>query len=154
MSSVDQWEQAMELTLDAPGVTSEQLARGLAAARRVFAAAGVSALEAAVGDYEREGWGVRDLEGDIAGPLIAWADVWEDANLAARESCLSNLAGSKQARLSLNEINDMDRAAALEKAHGQEPRSHLRIALSPLDVDIHSLSGARAHYVDPALNCS
>jgi hypothetical protein len=67
MSPVDQWEKAMELTLDAPGATSEQLARGLAAARRVFAAAGVSALEAAVGDYEREGWDVRDFEGDVAG---------------------------------------------------------------------------------------
>jgi hypothetical protein len=64
---------------------------------------------------------VRDFEGDIARPLIAWADVWENANLAARESCWSNLAGSKQARLSLNGINDMDHAAALEKARGQKP---------------------------------
>jgi hypothetical protein len=27
----------------------------------------------------------------------------------------------------------MDHAAALEKAHSQEPRSYLRIALSPFD---------------------
>lgn len=123
----------MELTLDAPGATPEQLARGLAAAQRVFAVAGVSALEAAVGAYEREGWDVRDFEGDVARPLIAWAELWEQATLAACEGCWSNLAGSKDALLSLDGISEADHAAMLEKARTVEPRDYLRIVQSPFD---------------------
>lgn len=70
------------LLLDVKGATDEELARGLAAAREIFDAAGATPYEAAVARFKRDGEmdEMTDREARIA-------DLWDIADEAAIRAC-------------------------------------------------------------------
>lgn len=94
----------MSITISIPGATADELQAGLAAAYAVFAAAGVTAEEAAEAHFD-SGWGVRGFPGGPQAEDIArLASLWEAADSAAVNACCSGWASKpERARLALVE---------------------------------------------------
>lgn len=82
----------MELRVQ--GASRVQLDRGLVAARAVFARAGVTPLEAAQADWDREGWDLAGFDPSREPPeaVMSIADVWSEANQAAVAACCDGWA--------------------------------------------------------------
>lgn len=79
----------MDLYLNIPGATSEEIARGVAAARSLFDTVGITPYEAAAAHFRRVAWGDAGFQASDA-PTEAEsraADAWTAANAAAVKSC-------------------------------------------------------------------
>lgn len=82
----------MKLRLNLDEASPEELARGIAAAEAVFAAAGISAEEAANGMFALEGWDDQSFPEDEEPTEDddRAAAVWMDANKAALKACCTD----------------------------------------------------------------
>lgn len=79
----------MQLVMDVEGASPEELARGLAAAQAVFAAAAVTPYEAARGFFDRKSWDDQGFPEETmpSDKAMDAADAWEDAQHAADKAC-------------------------------------------------------------------
>ena len=80
----------MPLILKVPGATTEELARGLAAAEAVFQALGVTCAQGLRAQFEREGWDIVHNFADDKqppAPVMAAANALDEARWAAMEAC-------------------------------------------------------------------
>ncbi|MER9437152.1 hypothetical protein [Mesorhizobium sp. M7A.F.Ca.US.010.02.1.1] len=82
----------MKLRLEITGASPDEQQRGIEAARAVFAAAGISAEQAADGMFALEGWDDANFQDDEAPTEDedAAASIWMDANKAAVAACCAN----------------------------------------------------------------
>lgn len=80
-------QRVEQLRIEIEGATDEELARGLAAAKAVFASAGVGPLACAVALFKLEGEQEQLTEDD------GWlADLWIEADEAAAKACCKGWA--------------------------------------------------------------
>ena len=76
------------LVVTAKGATDAVIAQGRAAAQRVFDDAGVTPWQAAIAWFNRDGWEIKDFpEPAPSRETFRHAEVWEDAEAAARDVC-------------------------------------------------------------------
>jgi hypothetical protein len=82
----------MKLRLEIKGASPEEQQRGVEAAKVVFAAAGISAEQAADGMDALEGWDDASFPDDEAPTEDedAAASIWMDANKAAIAACCAD----------------------------------------------------------------
>jgi hypothetical protein len=82
----------MKLRLEIEGASPEEKQRGIEAAEKVFAAAGISAEQAADGMFALEGWDDASFPGDgePTEDENNAATVWMDANNAAIDACCAD----------------------------------------------------------------
>ncbi|AZO00575.1 hypothetical protein EJ066_27560 [Mesorhizobium sp. M9A.F.Ca.ET.002.03.1.2] len=82
----------MELRLNVRGASDEEKQRGIEAAKAVFAAAGISAEQAADGMFALEGWDDASCpeDGEPLEEEDNAATVWMDANKAAIRACCAD----------------------------------------------------------------
>lgn len=92
------------LKLNIPGATGEELRKGLAAARKVFDAAGVHPMDAAAGWWELEGWDIGGFQGKLSEEDDKNAAVWAEANEAARDACCEGWDEAKKPKEFVLEI--------------------------------------------------
>lgn len=85
-------EATMALRLDIPGASGAEIQRGIEAAEKVFAIAGVSAEQAADGMFALEGWDDASFpdDGKPTEDENDAAAVWMEANQAAINACCAD----------------------------------------------------------------
>lgn len=93
------------LVVHAAGATTDEIARGLAAAQRVFDDAGVTPWRAAVALFDRDGWDIQEFrEPAPSRETFQQAEVWMTAEAAAHEVCCAG--GKKISDFELAVIDD------------------------------------------------
>jgi hypothetical protein len=81
-----------KLVLHVPGAASEQLKRGLEAARRVFREEGATAWDAATAMFKRNAWDELDPDPvELTPHEDSISHVWEAAEYAARIACCGSI---------------------------------------------------------------
>lgn len=82
----------MALRLNIPGATEAEMQRGIEAAEKVFAIAGISAEQAADGMFALEGWDDASFpdDGEPTEDEDNAAAVWMEANKAAIKACCAD----------------------------------------------------------------
>ena len=82
----------MKLRLEIEGASPDEQQRGIEAAKSVFAAAGISAEQAADGMFALEGWDDSSFPDDEAPTEDedAASAIWMDANKAAIAACCAD----------------------------------------------------------------
>ena len=74
----------LTLVVEVDGATSEEIARGHAAAQRVFDEGGITPLQAAQGWFDRDGWDDAGFhEPSPSDETLQRTKVWDEADTAA-----------------------------------------------------------------------
>ena len=108
----------MEIRISVPGASSEEIERGLAAARAVFEEAGISAERAAEASFAIEGWDEAGFPDDDSYPDdedFAFAHVWGEADEAAAAACCQDWPEEKRVRTADLELDDPEADARRAK---------------------------------------
>ena len=84
--------RTFQLAIDIEGSSPDDVARGVAAAQAVFAAAGTTPAKAARGLFSRDSWDDQGFpqEAEPTEAEFQAAAVWEDADSAAAKACCAN----------------------------------------------------------------
>jgi hypothetical protein len=100
----------MELTIAVAGASRAEVARGVEAARAVFAKAGVTPMRAATARYNIEGWDIRGFAGELSPADAALCGIWEDAEDAALQACREGWDETRKSEPGYLELKDPMRA--------------------------------------------
>lgn len=108
----------MDIRINVPGASSEEIEQGLAAARAVFEEAGISAERAAEASFAIEGWDEAGFPDDDSYPDdedFAFAHVWGEADEVAAAACCQDWPEEKRVRTADLELDDPEADARRAK---------------------------------------
>ena len=126
------------LVVRANGATADAIESAVAAARRVFAADGITPWQAALAAFERDGWEIKQFSDPAPSrEVFRYAEVWEEAEAAARAACGAD--GHHASEFELVALDEdrvwgaMERPMHLRRRQQRESRTR-RVAINSMQL--------------------
>ena len=107
----------MDIRINVDGASTEEVERGLEAARAVFAKAGITPEQAADARFAVEGWDVRGFPDDAYpdDDEIQYCSVWDEADQAAADAVCRDWPVTRRVQPADMELDDPEADARREQ---------------------------------------
>jgi hypothetical protein len=107
----------MDIRINVDGATTDEIERGLAAARAVFSKAGITPEQAADARFAVEGWDIRGFPNDEHpdDDEIQFCSIWDEADQAAADAVCRDWPIARRVQSAEMELDDPEADARRER---------------------------------------
>jgi hypothetical protein len=101
----------MDVRINVDGASTDEIERGLAAARAVFSKEGITPEQAADARFAVEGWDIKGFPDDE----IQFCSVWDEADQAAADAVCRDWPLTRRVQSAETKLDDPDADASRER---------------------------------------